>query len=245
MSNCISTNDLASKADHLQSIDSVKELPGVAADEAFVKELQAKRDYFRALKCLSLARSHSLLSESRNALALLSRALSLGSSSLTSLSSSTTPEDQTPPTLVVLRSTIQNLQSLLQKELTRQHALVELSAHLSPSSSSASNEPSNTPYLVESLDSYPSSGKIERNKLVPYPPKLEPVPVKPIFLDVAWNYIEYPGRRREDIGGQRRQSLSSANRDGKKGKDDTAQGKEGAAGDEKKEKKGWFGFGRG
>ena len=34
----------------LQSVDSVKELPGVVADEAFVEELNQKRSYFRSLK---------------------------------------------------------------------------------------------------------------------------------------------------------------------------------------------------
>ena len=34
----------------IQSLDSVKELPGVAADEAFIKELEAKRTYFAALR---------------------------------------------------------------------------------------------------------------------------------------------------------------------------------------------------
>lgn len=34
----------------LQSLDSVKELPGVAADEGFMKELEAKRAYFAALR---------------------------------------------------------------------------------------------------------------------------------------------------------------------------------------------------
>jgi signal recognition particle subunit SRP68 len=34
----------------LQSLDSIKELPGIAADEAFQEELQAKYDYFSALK---------------------------------------------------------------------------------------------------------------------------------------------------------------------------------------------------
>lgn len=34
----------------LQSLDSVKELPGVAADQAFLKELEAKKAYFAALR---------------------------------------------------------------------------------------------------------------------------------------------------------------------------------------------------
>lgn len=64
--------------------------------------------------------------------------------------------------------------------------------------------------------------------LVTYPPKVEPIPVKPLFLDVAWNYIEYPGREREVAG-------------------NGVNGPGGAArpAEEKKEaKKGWFGFGR-
>ena len=65
--------------------------------------------------------------------------------------------------------------------------------------------------------------------LVTYPPKVEPIPVKPLFLDVAWNYIEYPGRER-NVAGNRANGLG----------DGTANDKE-----EKKEaKKGWFGFGR-
>jgi signal recognition particle subunit SRP68 len=34
----------------LQSLDSIRELPGVAADTGFLRELDAKYDYFRALK---------------------------------------------------------------------------------------------------------------------------------------------------------------------------------------------------
>ena len=34
----------------LQSLDSIRELPGVAADTGFLKELDAKYNYFRALK---------------------------------------------------------------------------------------------------------------------------------------------------------------------------------------------------
>jgi len=65
--------------------------------------------------------------------------------------------------------------------------------------------------------------------LVTYPPKVEPIPVKPLFLDVAWNYIEYPGRERKVAG------------NGVNGPGDGAA----RPAEEKKEaKKGWFGFGR-
>lgn len=79
--------------------------------------------------------------------------------------------------------------------------------------------------VIETLDTYPSSGSVDLANLVQWPVKLKPVPVKPLFLDVAWNYIEYPGR-----GGE----------NGKKGAES---GKENGA-KETQIKKGWFGFGR-
>ena len=36
----------------LQSLDSIKELPGVVADTKFLQEIEAKYNYFRALKCV-------------------------------------------------------------------------------------------------------------------------------------------------------------------------------------------------
>ena len=53
--------------------------------------------------------------------------------------------------------------------------------------------------LIERLDEYPVNGA-DLNKLVIYPPRLRPIPVKPIFLDVAWKYIEYPGRSKQVQG---------------------------------------------
>ena len=41
----------------LQSLDSIRELPGVAADTGFLKELDAKYDYFRALKYVRQSRA--------------------------------------------------------------------------------------------------------------------------------------------------------------------------------------------
>ena len=66
-----------------------------------------------------------------------------------------------------------------------------------------------------------------------YPPKLEPIPVKPLFFDAAWNYVEYPGRAVEE------QSAEVGVR--AEGKEQTAEGtKQTAEG----KKKGWFGFSR-
>lgn len=83
--------------------------------------------------------------------------------------------------------------------------------------------------MVEKLNDYPVKG-VNLENLVTYPPKLEPIPVKPLFFDAAWNYIEYPGREIQE-----KVESKSAPEPVVKG-----QTTETAA----QQKKGWFGFGR-
>lgn len=208
----------------LQSLDSVKELPGVAADRNFVEALESTRSYFAALRCVSIARSYALLQDTRKALALLSRALELSSNiSLQTMFSSSGPEK--PAKLEVTPIEAEALQELLRGLVFQHRALVELGdlEAIDVNTTKAGR----VPPLVEKLDEYPQ-GMVNLTNLVTYPPKVEPIPVKPLFLDVAFNYIEYPGRARK------------ATERGINGTTETQAGKE-----EKKEgKKGWFGFGR-
>ena len=80
------------------------------------------------------------------------------------------------------------------------------------------------PPIVERLDEYDDD--LDLKNLVSYPPKLQPIPVKPLFFDLAWNYIEYPGRAPAAVNG------------------DAVDGVKNAAEEKKETKKGWFGFGR-
>ena len=78
--------------------------------------------------------------------------------------------------------------------------------------------------MVERLDEYDDD--LDLKNLVNYPPKLQPIPVKPLFFDLAWNYIQYPGRAPQAVNG------------------DAVDGVKNAAEEKKEAKKGWFGFGR-
>ena len=78
--------------------------------------------------------------------------------------------------------------------------------------------------------------------LVTWPPRVEPVPVKPLFFDVAWNYIDYPGRKREVV-----ESVKKGGADGVSRGESAGEVVEEAVEEEQKEtpkKRGWFGFGR-
>jgi signal recognition particle subunit SRP68 len=132
--------------------------------------------------------------------------------------------ESSPPNISISPPEVQFLNDLLKGEVQRYRALVEL-ANLAETAHNG--EEGNTQPLIERLSEYPTKG-VNLENIVTYPPKLEPVPVKPLFFDVAWNYIDYPGK-----------DVEKAAENGVKvtvatGADHTTQ----------QQKKGWFGFGR-
>ncbi|KAJ9614574.1 signal recognition particle subunit srp68 [Cladophialophora chaetospira] len=228
----------------LRSLDAVKELPGVIADTAFVEELDAKRAYFRALKCLAVGRSHAINDNIPNTLALYSRAFDLAEAASGKLNSSS-PSSSAPPRLNVSASQLTLTTSTLRKLVLQYRALADLKSLTSTqtSTSPAATGPTPAP-LIERLSHNTYIPNLDLTNLVNYPPKLRPVPVKPLFFDLAWNYIKYPGQK-----GPEEEVQASK---GKKGEDvemDGAEDVNGQGGDKAKEeqkpaKRGWFGFGR-
>ncbi|KAF3041952.1 hypothetical protein E8E12_008785 [Didymella heteroderae] len=210
----------------LQSIDSIKELRGAARDTGFIAELDGQRAYFQALKCLNMSHSHAFLAAPKQALALCSRALSLSSQAASAPNStSTTASNATK--LAVSEQQTSTLKSTLENLASHYRGVVALS-QLSANSETASKAGlSNAAPVVERLNEYPSSGSVDLKNLVTWPPKLKPVPVKPLFLDVAWNYVEYPGRKQQV-------KEPEPEPEPEKEKED----------EKPKVKKGWFSFGR-
>ncbi|KAI1499326.1 hypothetical protein F5X99DRAFT_411223 [Biscogniauxia marginata] len=203
----------------LQSLESIKDLPGVAADETLLKQLEATASYFLALKCLSIARSHSMSKQSLNALALTKHAFDQCQQSISFFSNQDSSfSDSSPRNIDIRQADTQFLHNLLRGELQRCRAIVEIDNLREKSNSKALK--AKPPPLVQRLNEYPAEG-VDLTNLVDYPPKVEPVPVKPLFFDVAWNYIEYPGKTPTVATGPREEPAQAA-----------------------PQKKGWFGFGR-
>ncbi|MCJ1413863.1 hypothetical protein MMC32_000188 [Xylographa parallela] len=209
----------------LQSLDSVEELPGVAADQVFLEELSTKRLYFASLRCLAIARSHNISGNSKNALALYARALELASNLASQAGSDATAKK--PLNIEVTENQANSLHHLLEGLVAQHRALVDIeNLNADAAKSAKSTAPGSIP-MIERLDEYPVNGA-DLSNLVIYPPRLRPIPVKPIFLDVAWTYIDYPGRAKKGQGVADGGLKAAAERV-----------------DEKKEgRKGWFGFGR-
>ena len=211
----------------IQSIDSVKELRGAMRDATFVQELDSGIAYFRALKCLNIAFSHSLNGESVKALALLHR----GEEHSKEISASSKDEapSEAPPKLSLTSLARERLVREITSHLSRTHALVELHSL----ATTAFSQPTHPRPLVTNLDDFPPPGQnVNLHSLVAYPPRMEPVPVKPILLDLAWNYIEFPGHTRAASAVAGAEEGMSENRNE-------------VPSDQQKKSKGWFGFGRG
>ncbi|KAI3332507.1 hypothetical protein HD806DRAFT_530256 [Xylariaceae sp. AK1471] len=203
----------------LQSIDSIKELPGVAADDGLLQQLDATAKYFHALKCLSIARSHSIVDQSFNALALTKHAYDQCLQSTAFFSKHGASSSESPILSIEIRQTdIQFLHNLLKGELQRCRAIVEIDnvREKSKPTSSQVKIP-----LVQRLGEYPAEG-VDLENLVNYPPQIQPIPVKPLFFDVAWNHIDYPGKIPATTTELEEKPTSTP----------------------EPKKKGWFGFGR-
>lgn len=128
-------------------------------------------------------------------------------------------------TIEVIRSDAEFLQNLLKGELQRCRALVQI-VNLRKQADKGDSKVAQRP-LIDRLGQYPPKG-VDLENIVTYPPKMEPIPVKPMFLDVAWNHVQYPQKQaaRADV------------------LEDKTNAKSGES-EKQPAKKGWFGFGRG
>lgn len=261
----------------LQSLDFIRELPGVAGDANFMEELNAKRSYFQSLRyslpplfqfttyylgrhissssansniknrSLAVGRAHAFLSNPKNALALFSRALDLASTALPPNTHNQEPSTQhqqqqqqhpSPPRLDVSNPQVDTLRSHLQSLVWQYRGIVEIERISSSNPNNNDNHSSFLQPMIERLDEYPSNNHVDLTRLVTYPPKMEPIPVKPLFLDVAFNYIDYPRGSKKGLPAST--SAGAAEPEAAADADVTMQ--DGQASETKK--KGWFGFGR-
>ncbi len=177
-----------------------------------------------------MGRSQALAENRLNALALLKLGLDRMQEALPVLSSAASqqPTPRSPPNIHVSPDDASFLASLLERQVERYRALVFIENERKENPPKSDVDP-RVP-LVDRLHEYPPGGAVDLGNIVEYPPTMPVVPLKPIFLDVAWNYIEYPGRRT---------TQPERNREEREQEEPEAGGEP-----EKKKRSGWFGFGR-
>lgn len=172
---------------------------------------------------LAVARSHAIIGNSANALALINRALGFSLKAVAKLPSAQPISDDDPLSLDISPASVKFLEQVIDGELQRHRAIVHVD-NLRKRRTQADEYQSHVP-LVEKLHEYPVGGA-DLNHIVEFPPKESVVPFKPIFLDVAWNYIRYPGKEPQV------------------GSDQASEGAQEAEKPAQQTKRSWFGFGR-
>lgn len=169
-------------------------------------------------------------SETTNALALLAQAESLA---VNAASTAVAAPAADARKLTYTPEQVKSLQTHLQSLVARFHGLADIQDRIETEAAQAAQARTAAPPLIERLEAFPPGGP-DVNNIVEYPPKLSAVPVKPLYLDLAWNYIHYPGEVDED-------AVAS---------DEPPPAKEPvsvetpAQQEQKPAKRGWFGFGR-
>ena len=236
----------------LQSLDTVKELPGVAADVTLSAQLDATAKYFVALKALAIARSHTLAGNAANALALVKHAHEQAAEAAPGLekADSDGPASKDSPlrSIHVSAADVRFLQNLLQAELLRARALVDIEKQQQQQQQQQQQTTTTTASktgalaLSETLGEYPQ-GAVDLDNIVAYPPQLQAMPVKPIFLDIAWNYIDYPSKTAAGGAGGAVKSVASSSQKSAAAPEAAASATP-AATQEQPAKRGWFGFKR-
>jgi signal recognition particle subunit SRP68 len=182
-------------------------------------------------RCLSLARSHFIVGNLVNALALIDHAFVKSQEAIDGLPKAVNSTTVALRNIDVSSEDAGFLRNLLNVELQRHRALVHI-ANLRKEASKDSGVKHTLP-LIEQLNYYPVGG-VDLNNIVQYPPKLALIPTKPIFLDVAWNYIQYPGKGEKGPAPAKPSSSAAA----------AAAAPAPAPADPAPQKRGWFGFGR-
>lgn len=175
---------------------------------------------------MAIARSHAIIGNVTNALGLISHSFELSKAAAADLEESSA-DSSAPLNIDVQPAAFEFLQTLLNGELQRHRAIVHIDNLRKAEHDAAASSGVAKPPLVERLNEYPSAG-VDLANIVEFPPKLALVPVKPIFLDVAWNYIDYPGKA--DEASQPAKSADASTEQEEQPKQQA--------------KKGWFGFGR-
>lgn len=174
-------------------------------------------------RALSIARSHAIIGNVANALALIQHAFDRCQFAAKNLGDSN--PSSAAPNIEVSSSAVKSLLELVGGELRRHQAIV----HVDNLRKEELEKSTATPApLVERLHQYPAGG-VDLNNIVEFPPKKALIPVKPIFLDIAWNYISYPGKTPVAAAVVGSEAVPAADV---------------ASEPAQPQKRGWFGFGR-
>lgn len=168
----------------LQNFTELQQLPGFEADAAYQKEIDKQMKAYRAFRCFYIAQVLTGLRRFREALALLER-----SSSYTNESLGNKLDD---------KQLVDKL-NLLKKDIESCKFEVHADSVLEDDDDQDEDSKAYRPYkdkkpLVDRLDEYREDTQVltKNPNVYKMPPGMEAIPCKPLFFDLACNFVEFP-----------------------------------------------------
>ena len=141
-----------------------------------------------------------------------------------------------PPSIDVSHVSATLVQQIVSGELERHRALVHISRLQEEERRELAPRASYQPPLIDRLAEFPEGG-VDLGHIVELPPKLASIPAKPIFLDVAWNFVDYPQADGQSSVKKNAAAVTDKQQDG----DGVAAAETGKPA-EQPQRKGWFGL---
>ncbi|CAG8486057.1 8117_t:CDS:10 [Diversispora eburnea] len=194
----------------LQSLNEISELSEVQNNLPLSQEVEAKIWFFKAWRTLYVASAYAILNKELEAILLYERANEYNLQAKTSLSNLTPDKEDI---LIISKENVDNLESLLRSHKVKAHAALNFyhsgddsditekmnELGIDEEKSKARNKKDEMP-LIEHLNQYPLNLSINNVNLINFPPEFTAIPAKPLFFDIASNYINYPSNLSQRAG---------------------------------------------
>ncbi|QPG76313.1 hypothetical protein FOA43_003699 [Brettanomyces nanus] len=160
------------------SIEEIRELPGVSNDDELTGTLTSLDSYFKTVQMAKLARGYTAVQKCRESLALLQRAHQL-------IDSTSDFSGDLPGNLPSNRS-LTDLKKEVNMKLRNAHVVT---VYNDTTAAYLSKE-----FIIDNTNKFPEiSAQNITEMIAPLDLSIEPVNVKPVLFDVAFNYINYKG----------------------------------------------------
>lgn len=168
----------------LQNYVELQQLPGFENDSAYQKEIENELRAYKAFRCYYIAQVLTGLRRFREALAMLERCSTYTTESL----ASKLPDKQLLEKLRVLQKDIESCKFEVHADSVLEDEDDEESKYTSGKSYKEKKP------LVDRLDDYREESQVltKNPNIFKMPPPMEAVPCKPLFFDLACNFIEFP-----------------------------------------------------
>ncbi|KOB63224.1 Signal recognition particle subunit SRP68 [Operophtera brumata] len=167
----------------LQNYTELQQLPGFEADAPYQKEIELQMKAYRAFRCYYIAQVLTSLRRFREALAMLERASNYATDSI----KSKLDDKQLTDKLQVLKKDIESCKFEV-------HADSVLEDDDDEETSYKERKHKDKKPLVDRLDEYREDSQVltKNPNIYKMPPSMEAIPCKPLFFDLACNFIEFP-----------------------------------------------------